>query len=182
MVDKVKLSKRLSYILRHNPKGFGIELDDEGWVSTDEILKVLTKKSFFKNVTYEDILEIVNTSDKSRFEIENDRIRALYGHSIKKKIEKSPEKPPEFLYHGTTTEYSKIIMEKGLKPMGRQYVHMSVDTNMAERVGSRRQKNPVIIKINALNAWKEGGIFLKGNDLVWLSDFVSPKYLEIIKK
>ena len=35
------LSKRLSYILRHNPDRFNVSLDKEGWTNIDSILDAL---------------------------------------------------------------------------------------------------------------------------------------------
>ena len=44
MIDEYtssSLSKRLSYILRHNPDRFNVSLDKEGWTNIDGILDTL---------------------------------------------------------------------------------------------------------------------------------------------
>jgi putative RNA 2'-phosphotransferase len=38
-------------------------------------------------------------------------------------------KPPAILYHGTSPSAAKNIMSEGLRPMNRQYVHLSTDKN-----------------------------------------------------
>ena len=68
-------------------------------------------------------------------------------------------------------------MEKGLLPMGRQYVHMSADIETAEQVGRRRDNRPAILTIDAENAAENGIKFYIGNDKVWLADQVPPEYL-----
>ena len=107
------------------------------------------------------------------------KIRALYGHSIPQKIVKSAEEPPEILYHGTARRFIESIMAEGLIPKGRQYVHLSSDTDTAAQVGKRRDGQPVMLKIHAKEAWDDGAMFYHGNETIWLSDFVDKKYIEI---
>ena len=84
---------------------------------------------------------MIARSDKVRFEIKDDKIRALYGHSssiLFNKIQKTASKPPDILYHGTSPSAAKNIMSEGLRPMNRQYVHLSTDKNTALQVGKRK--------------------------------------------
>ena len=112
------------------------------------------------------ILKIAR-SDKVRFEIKDDKIRALYGHSSSSipfnKIQKIASKPPDILYHGTSPSATKNIMSEGLRPMNRQYVHLSADKNTALQVGKRKtilkkegEQQPVIIAIYAIEAYNTG--------------------------
>lgn len=71
-----------------------------------------------------------------------------------------------------------MIMEKGLIPKGRQYVHLAVDTDMALQVGRRRDDQPVLLIIDSKRAWNEGVKFYKGNEKVWLADFIDPTYIK----
>ncbi len=64
------------------------------------------------------------------------------------------------------------ILEEGLKPMGRQYVHLSADQATAKEVGVRKSSHPVILVIHAANANQEGCLFYEGNEKVWLADYV----------
>lgn len=134
-----RTSKKLSYILRHDPEKFGITLDSEGWASIEEI----ERKGGIKRG---DIYGVVENQKKIRFEIKEGKIRVLYGHSFIE-IPYTPVEPPSVLFHGTTRENALKILEEGLKPMGRHYVHLSVSKEDAYKVGLRRTKKPVIIKI-----------------------------------
>ena len=60
------------------------------------------------------------------------------------------------------------ILQDGLKPMQRQYVHLSIDVETATRVGKRRDPEPVILKLDTEAAQKAGIQFYIGNDKVWL--------------
>lgn len=127
MKDLVHLGKALSLALRHRPQDFDIELDPEGWTSLPDLLDSLRERPAFRDVTLVDIELILGGFEKKRFEVDEkmSRIRAYYGHSIPKKIERTPVAPPGVLYHGTSPTVLSQILSEGLKPMGRQDVHLS---------------------------------------------------------
>ncbi len=80
---------------------------------------------------------MVCNSEKQRFEIKGDHISARYGHSHDK-VQYPAGEPPAVLYHGTNNKALAAILKEGLKPMGRQYVHLSEGTHFASFAGSRR--------------------------------------------
>lgn len=174
-MNEKKLSQTISYILRHHPEKYHIQLDEEGWVDIDILLNVLKQK--FGELSIEDIQHMMDHSDKKRYEIKEHRIRAYYGHSLAQKIVKKPLIPPQYLYHGTSKQYLPSILEKGLLPMKRQYVHLSSDEITANIVGKRHDKNPIILKIDAQKAHLDGILFYGGNDQVWLADHIPSQYI-----
>ncbi len=181
-MDYVKLSKEISYALRHAPWEYELELDESGFVPIEQLLHSLNlNNEYGRDVTKEDLEYIISNSDKKRHEIVGDKIRALYGHSVPCKIEKTQGVPPSILYHGTAKRFLDSIMRDGLLPMKRQYVHLGVDTDMATLVGKRRDDNPVILEIDAKSASNDGIIFYIGNDKVWLCDKLPAKYIKILK-
>lgn len=175
------ISKEVSYALRHAPQEYGLELDGEGFVPVEALLDALNGRHPTRRaVTQEDLEESVATSDKRRHEIVGGRIRALYGHSVQETIKRVPSTPPSVLYHGTTHRTLGQILKEGLKPMGRQLVHLSADVETAEQVGKRRDRNPVILLVDAAAAHEDGIAFYEGNDKVWLADTVPPQYLSVM--
>ena len=179
-MDYKKLSKEISYALRHVPWEYELELDSEGFVPTSQLLAAINENGKHgREITVNDIEYIIANSDKTRFEIQGDRVRALYGHTIPMHISKEPIVPPAILYHGTTHKAAQIILKDGLKPMKRQYVHLSVDTDTAVQVGKRRDSDPVILKIDAAKAHSDGVKFYKGNDKVVLADYIPPEYISM---
>ncbi|MCD7729924.1 MAG: RNA 2'-phosphotransferase [Oscillospiraceae bacterium] len=181
-MDYIKLSKEISYALRHAPWEYELELDKDGFVQISQLIDALNNgDNYGRTVTIYDLTRINAESDKKRFEIKDDRIRALYGHTIPMHISKEIVTPPNILYHGTTYKAANLILDTGLKPMRRQYVHLSVDIDTAERVGRRRDGSPVILKVDAAKASADGIIFYEGNDKVVLADFVPGEYISRLK-
>lgn len=180
-MDYKKLSKEISYALRHAPWEYELELDNDGFVPVEQLINAINESgNYDRPITISDLEYIIENSDKKRHEIQGDNIRALYGHSIPMHISKDIVVPPKVLYHGTTHKAAGSILGDGLKPMSRQYVHLSVDTATAVQVGKRRDNSPVILVIDALNAYDEGVNFYKGNDKVVLADYIPARYLKIL--
>ena len=168
-MNLVELSKEISYALRHTPWEYELELDEQGFVPIAQLLHALNESGAYeREITQADLEQSIATSEKKRHEIVADKIRALYGHTIPQIIKKEPEIPPAVLYHGTTHRVLPQILQDGLKPMQRQYVHLSIDVETATRVGKRRDPEPIILKINTVAAQKVGILFFVGNDKVWL--------------
>lgn len=178
--NQISASKTISYALRHKPQEFNLSLDEEGWVDIDTFCLALQKHKPSLVITRKGIEDIIAASEKKRFEIEGNRIRATYGHSFEAKIEFTPHEPPLFLYHGTSKRaFAKIEME-GLKPMSRQYVHLSKDFETAQKVGSRHDKNTVIIlRIDTRRMYEDGFKFFHSvNDGTWMCECVPSKYFQ----
>ncbi|MFX1409745.1 MAG: RNA 2'-phosphotransferase [Promethearchaeota archaeon] len=173
----IKVSKFLAYILRHDPEKFQLQLDLEGFADLNVVLKILNTRYQGKEITKELIEKIIHASDKRRFEIVENKIRAYYGHSLKQKIKmKEAEALPPFLFHGTTKNAYEKIIKEGLKSDKRQYVHLSGSVEDAILVGKRRTNNPIILKIDTKAARKDGLTFFKSGDL-FLADFIPPRFI-----
>lgn len=177
-----QISKEVSYALRHAPQEYGLKLDGEGFVPVEALLGALNARHPARRaVVREDLEEIIATSDKRRHEMVGDRIRALYGHSVQETIERAPSTPPSILYHGTTHKALEHILEEGLRPMGRQMVHLSADLETAEQVGRRRDGRPVVLQVDASAAHSDGIKFFEGSDRVWLAANVPVQYLAVLR-
>jgi putative RNA 2'-phosphotransferase len=174
----IRLSKTIAHALRHKPEEYGLTLDAEGWVEVEALLATLRKRrSAWSQVSQEDIKEIIDKSDKQRFELRGSKIRAFYGHSTAERVEKGPSIPPVVLYHGTTAQAATTILKEGLKAMKRQYVHLSTDEQTARVVALRRTRQPVILRIDAQVAYEQGINFYVGNEDIWLADPIPPIFI-----
>lgn len=116
-------------------------------------------------------------STKRRFEIVGDKIRATYGHSVPGVCAGELMEPPEELYHGTTTDAAAIIAVEGLKPMGRNYVHLSVAPDVAQMVAKRHGPQTVILKVKAKEAFLSGIHFWFFNDTNWNAEYIPITFL-----
>lgn len=173
---EVHLSKFISLLLRHNPGLIGLELDKNGWASTDELIaKSAGKGNVFD---LEDLKFIVQNCDKQRYTFNDDftKIRANQGHSIKVDLELSAVVPPEILYHGTATRNLESIIKNGINKGSRNHVHLSPDKATATKVGMRHGK-VVVLKIKSGQMFRDGFKFFISKNGVWLTDFIEPEYI-----
>lgn len=173
-----RISRFLSLVLRHKPETIGIELEKEGWVDTNLILQKM-------EVTKDELDYVVKNNDKQRFHYNEDetKIRAAQGHSKSLSVDISmDEYIPEvgnFLFHGTAKKDITSILENGLKSMTRKDVHLSKDIETANKVGSRKDKTPTILKIDARKMYIDGHKLRISKNGVILSDFVPPEYISL---
>ena len=171
------ISRVLSHALRHKPENLGLTLDKGGWVNIHDLLEGLENSGH--DVDIVDLLEIVETNDKKRFEIDDDgdKIRASQGHSVKVDLGLKNERPPMKLYHGTVGKFIEFIKEDGLLKMNRHAVHLSEDLTTANKVGSRRGE-AIILTVNSGAMHADNIKFTKSKNGVWLTDIVDPKYIK----
>ena len=175
----VQISKTMSKALRHKPESLGLNPTISGWVGVDTLLAALNRKGF--GISRAELEEVVAKNDKQRFSFDQQKenIRANQGHSIEVNLGLSPLEPPEFLFHGTTSQALGLVLELGLQRMKRHHVHLSLDTQTALRVGNRHGK-AVLLRIKALEMYRQGYDFFCSENGVWLADEVPPRFLEVI--
>ncbi len=170
------LSKFLALILRHEAAQFGLETDNHGWANVAKVVEVMRHK--MPQFSREDLQEIVDTDNKRRYQIDSDRIRARYGHSIPVAPVAEACTPPEVLYHGTADRDVPFILREGLKPMSRRFVHLSPRLEDAVQVGHRHSRNPVVLKVRAAEAHAAGTEFFCEEN-VYLAGAVPPEFIEV---
>jgi putative RNA 2'-phosphotransferase len=178
MENMVQLSKFLSLVLRHKPELIHLNMDSNGWVDISELINNANKYSHM-HLNNEIIKDIVKNNDKQRFIIdnENNKIRANQGHSIKIDLKLDPQIPPDELYHGTATRFLELIKKDGIKPMSRQYVHLSMTVEIAKTVG-KRHGEPMILIINTKAMYENGYKFYLSENKIWLVEYIPKEYIK----
>lgn len=172
----MRLSKLLSYHLRHRPDELGITLGAGGWVGVDELLAALARRG--TSITRAELEEVVAGNSKQRFAFDESgvRIRANQGHSVEVDLDLEPCEPPGTLFHGTGAGSAATIAREGLHKMRRHHVHLSADLSTALAVGSRHGR-PVVFLVDAGTMHAAGFLFYRSANGVWLVDAVPPTYL-----
>ena len=61
---QVELSKEISYALRHAPWEYELEMDEAGWVLTEQLLDGLRRKSQWRTVSADTLREVIRLSEK----------------------------------------------------------------------------------------------------------------------
>jgi putative RNA 2'-phosphotransferase len=176
---RVTISKFLSKHLRHAPESLGLTLAEGGWVEIAALLHACEQHGF--PITREQLDEIVSTSDKQRFSIDDSgaRIRANQGHSTPVNLQLESVTPPEILYHGTASKNVTVILAFGLLKMKRHHVHLSHEIPSALAVG-KRHGAPVVFAIDSAAMHARGHLFYCSDNGVWLTDHVPAEFLKVI--
>jgi putative RNA 2'-phosphotransferase len=179
-VDVVRVSKRLSFVLRHQPSSVGLTLDEAGWVDVDRLLAALAAHGL--PLARADLDAVVAGNDKQRFAFDpsGTRIRASQGHSVAVDLGYASADPPAELFHGTVERFLPAILAEGLRPGRRHAVHLSADVGTARAVGGRRGR-PVVLRVDAARLAADGVQFARSANGVWLVDAVPPDHLTVME-
>jgi len=213
----VAISKAMSYILRHGAAKEGLEIDASGWVKLSDFLKTKGISSKPKSniaiefkATEDQILKIVDSNDKKRFEVkavttetgeEVKYIRAVQGHTMEEvkseelltKIE-DPFAYPEVI-HGTYLAAIEPIMKTGLNKMARNHIRKPLNFIIDMAIGmpgkngvisGMRASCEVVIEVNIVKAMFHGHIpFWVSTNKVVLSEGIDgaipPTYFRTVR-
>jgi putative RNA 2'-phosphotransferase len=177
--DQIRLSKRMSLVLRHRPEAAGLTLDANGWVPVPALLAAL-------GISRAELDVVVAGNDKSRFAVAPgpdgvDLIRASQGHSRRVAVDLGlpPAAPPGELFHGTPRANLDSIMRDGLRPRTGHHVHLSIDVPTALKVARRRSADVVVLSVAAGVMAGEGHVFHRSDNGVWLTTVVPPARLSV---
>ncbi|MEN0063566.1 MAG: tRNA 2'-phosphotransferase [Myxococcota bacterium] len=145
MKDLKKLSRRLSWLLRHGANEVGLSMDAAGWVAVSDVMRHL-------RVSDEALEACVATNNKQRFQVDGTQIRACQGHSTEgtpvtaDALEASWHRVvrTDPLFHGTTPEaVTDIANSGGLRPMARTHVHLAGTPH--DKVGKRANVGVLLV-------------------------------------
>jgi RNA:NAD 2'-phosphotransferase (TPT1/KptA family) len=145
-----RISKSMSKVLRHGAVEARLEPDDGGFVYLAGLARTIRQE-------VDVVIEIATHPAEPRFQVVDDRIRALYGHSfaVTDLFEVNVELP-EMLFHGSSWDHLTEIAASGLLPQSRQHVHLT--NNPAEAIEVARRHGHAILlavatsTINSLRA------------------------------
>lgn len=170
-----KLGYMLAYMLGRRPYEFGLVPDEMGFIMFRDILQALHEEPGWGYVRQGSINEILMGEDRGLFEIAEGRIRAVERRWASD-MEDKAEPPSKIMFLGIRRKAHPVVMESGLRPIeGSTYV-LSPDRAMAERIGKRRDQQPVILEIMADTARREGVSIRRFGDL-FLAEEIPERFI-----
>ena len=178
-----RLTRLLSYALRHAPADFPVRPDRAGWVNLERLLDVFRTRRFWGDLTEAEVLVLVQEQTIFRFEVNAGRIRALYGHSVEGVEPGEFATPPPRLYHATRATFFTSIREKGLAAGRRSYAHLTASPEYALslKLGYERLGSPgLIIVVDTAVARRSAIPFFKASDVVWTAPYIPPSALFLL--
>ena len=175
-----RLSRFLALVLRHRALMFDLPMDEEGFVPIDDLLDLMAERQRSLDwVEPEHIETLARNQGRQRFEIRDDRVRATYGHSFSRPIFYPAVEPPEELYMAMPRARMAEVRQKGLRPQGRQYVHLSRDREEALEIGRHHDPNASAITVRARAAHDHGIKFHRPTEGIFLVAQIPPEYLDV---
>jgi putative RNA 2'-phosphotransferase len=180
VLDEAKteqLGRLVAGALRHFPDDLGLTMDSRGWVDLSSLGAVVQSRHRWANKNL--VIGLVQSDPKRRYEINSDRIRARYGHSVRVDLDHPENKLPK-LYYGASEEEADRILEIGLKSASQRYIHLSTTPEKAWHVATFRTGSPRVIQADAASAQKAGVRMMTVNDDIVISDMIPPEYLSML--
>ena len=177
MSDDITLSRFISFVLRHKPSAIDLEIDSQGYVEVSKLIRGMSKVGHI--IDLPTLERIVDEDDKNRYSFSRDgsKIRANQGHSIRGlNLDLILVDNIDKLYHGTANHNVCDILAQGIKPMQREYVHLTDDIEVAVAVG-KRYGDAIVLEVDTKAMIRDGLNIYKSTNGVFLTKYVSPYYL-----
>ncbi len=164
-----RISTSMSKVLRHSAVDAGLQPDDGGFVPLEDLAREIRQSVAV-------VLEIATHPAEPRFQVIDDRIRALYGHSFPvNDLHEVNVEMPETLFHGSSWDHLSQISMKGLLPRSRQRVHLT--NNPAEAIEvARRHGHAVLLAV----ATSSVGSLQAVADAVWAAPEVDAASVRVL--
>ncbi len=176
-MDKKKakrLTKFINYVLYHSPDEFGIFLDDDGSISIKELLWALKEEEGWSYVRESHLKDLILLGFNPSYRLEGKRV---VPESESFKPYYPVEQPPRILYYAARLKACYHIYNHGLKAAGRPYLPLSKTKELALRIGRRRDREPLILEIEAERAFLDGVIFRANGERMFLVEEVPARYI-----
>ncbi len=172
------LGRILALVLRHAPEKFGVDMDINGWVNARELSEAIGKqRRHYHWLRAWHFEAIANADEKGRYQVENEMMRATYGHSIELDLDLPTDDIPEVLYYPCETEEVETLLEYGITAGDRKNVHLSRSIRNAMDAGHVRIHRPAIVEVDTARAIADGHTIYRAGTTVFLTDEVPGEYL-----
>jgi putative RNA 2'-phosphotransferase len=165
-----QLSKFLSYILGHKPAEFGLVPDRDGFIKIKEFLKAVHEEDGLKYIRRSDIDEILITMFNPPIEIKGNYIRAKHRDNLIRHDQ--AHTLPKLLYTCVRRKAYPFVLDKGIFPMGSSHVILSSKREMAERMGKRKDRMPVLLTVQTRKSIEKGTLFYEAGDTLFLAESI----------
>lgn len=141
-----ELSRLLVYVLAHRPDEFGLVPDGEGFVPVKRLLQSLREEPGRSHVGEGLLREVLLSEHRNHFETVGTRIRAKE-RRFHLDLDTPAERPVGLLFAPIRKRAHPHVLEHGLKSRPDGPHVLSMDRDMALRIGRRMDASPVILEI-----------------------------------
>lgn len=180
-----RIQRTMLRVLRHDKPASGLRHDGFAFFKLQEFLEYVDDKvSYLRDGVAERLLsnlEALIAAEK--VEIRSGKVRALYGHSLRRIIVGQLKWPEQPLLHATLHRRLKHIFQQGLRCQSRTWVHLTTSREYADSLlKSQKGDGPtVLLSMNPTLIENEAVCFRQPNSHVWLANFVPPKAISVVQ-
>ncbi|KAI0331667.1 hypothetical protein GY45DRAFT_1248352 [Cubamyces sp. BRFM 1775] len=195
---EVRISKTLSWILRHGSQSEGLAMRPDGYVRVNDLLQ----RPKLRELSFDALQEIVKSDAKNRYSLvlEADPktgeeawwIRANQGHSMKsvvldyEPIKSISDIPTGIAVHGTNKRAWESIKEQGLSKMTRNHIHLAQGVAGSGVISGMRSSSQILIFVDVQKALDAGIKFYISANGVVLTDgdergFLDPRFFSRVE-
>ncbi|XP_061391097.1 tRNA 2'-phosphotransferase 1-like [Musca vetustissima] len=171
--NDVRLSKKLSWLLRHGLKKEGFQIQPDGFIKVDELLK---HPHYCRDYSLTTLQRLVEQDAKQRYTLRKNplqgywEIRANQGHSLEEieadqclQLLPSAQEVP-MAVHGTYYRHWNSIKSGGLKRFQRNHIHFATSDCCSNNVSGFRSDCQILIYLNVDKVFREGKLQLYRSD------------------
>ncbi|MCA9130402.1 MAG: RNA 2'-phosphotransferase [Planctomycetales bacterium] len=162
-------------VLRHSPRDFGPNMDQDGWVPVSQLVAVLANYGI--DPISIPIAKFMRPLEQ-RVQLRAVMVRASYGHSCPEYQPGPPSIPDQPLFHGTTSECWPMIELFGLQPVRRRFVQLTTDVHYTTQIAHALESTPIVLQISTATAIEENAEFFATDTHVWLASHVPSVFLQ----
>ena len=170
-----QLARLMAYILGHRPDEFGLVPEDDGSVSLKELVQAIIEEEGWSHVRLSHIEQAAYSCEGRPFEIRDDRIRML--NAPLPSSARHPVEPPPLLYFAARRKAYAHILQNGLNPGAKPFVPLAATEELALRMGRRRDPQPILLTIQARQAYEEGCTFTRPQELIYLVESLPLRHI-----
>lgn len=165
-----RFSKFITYVLGYRPDEFGLVPDENGYVKIKELLKAISEEEGWKHVRRANIDELLITGPDTPIEISDNRIRATDRDRLAKS--EVTQQLPKLLYTCVRRKAYPHVCRKGIFPTYHSQIVLASDQNMAHRIGSRSDADPILLTVQVQQSLDLGVVYYLAGEGLFLADFV----------
>ena len=177
-----KLGKTLAGALRHFPEKFELTMDPKGWVDVRQFVNALrSRQRRFKWLRPYHIAALISTDPKGRYQYKDGYIRATYAHTIDVDLDLPTDGIPDTIYYPATEEEKELLLETGLRPSSRTFVHMSATLESAVEAGKVRTPSPVVFEIDVPAALESGIVIMHAAPNIFITKDIPPEFIREVE-
>ncbi|MDZ7830744.1 MAG: RNA 2'-phosphotransferase [Desulfobacterales bacterium] len=168
-----QFAKLCEYILGRRPDEFGLVPDENGFVKTKEFLKAASESEGWGHIRQSSINEMRLVCQNPPVEIQENLIRAKDRSRLP--LRKYCETPPKLLYLCIRKKSYPTVLEKGVHPTYQAEVVCAEEPQMAEKIGKRRDNQPIRLTVHAQKAAADGIRFYQAGEGLYITDYLPPE-------